>query len=89
MVGSYVGSHIVAMKRFDFKAYIERCAKIRATILRMVPSAVVSLVKEQWVRELDLKCVRYIMCSGAALPSHIVVRLHEIMGEAEIIQGYE
>lgn len=88
MLNAFLGSYVVAMKRFDFRQYIERCATIRATILRMVPSTAVLLAKESWVQELDLKSVRCIISSGAVLQDKIVARLHEILGDTEIVQGY-
>lgn len=78
----------MAMKRFDFKRYIERCAEIRATTLRLVPSTAVLIAKDSGLQRLDLTSVRYILCSGAALQSQIVEKLHSLMAETEIVQGY-
>ena len=85
---AYLGNYIVAMKRFDFKAYVQRCSEIKATILRTVPATAVMLVKEPWVRDLDLTSVRFIACAGAALQSQVVEQLQQILGGVDVIQGY-
>lgn len=76
------------MPRFDMRSYLECCVKIRATVLRLVPSIVVSLTKSSKGESLDLSNVRYIMCSGAALDAHVVERLRISAPSAFIVQGY-
>jgi len=88
MLSTFTGSFVVAMRRFDFTRYIECCAKIRATILRLVPSTAVLIAKDPSIQSLDLTSVQFILCSGAALQSQIVAKLHSLMGATAIVQGY-
>ncbi|OQV03593.1 hypothetical protein CLAIMM_08615 [Cladophialophora immunda] len=88
MLVPFVGSYVEPMKQFDLKRYAQRCAEIRATIMRLVPSTAVSIVKDPQLQNLDLKSVQYILCSGAALQSQVVAQLYAIMAETHIIQGY-
>jgi hypothetical protein len=76
------------MKRYDFNDYIERCAKIRSTILRLIPATAVSMVRDTRVQSLDLTSVHTIMCTGAPLQTYVVQKLQTMMRGTCILQGY-
>ncbi|OAA57615.1 acyl-CoA synthetases/AMP-acid ligases II [Niveomyces insectorum RCEF 264] len=89
MFCAYVGQYLVAMKTFDFMPYLQRCAEIRATILRMLPSMANRMTKEPAVRALDLTSVRIIMISGAALAPDTVRTLQAMLHpDAVVLNGY-
>ncbi|PGH10484.1 hypothetical protein AJ80_07527 [Polytolypa hystricis UAMH7299] len=84
----FYGHYVVLMRRYQFEKYIERCSKIRATVLRLIPATAVSMVKDPFVRGLDLKSVDTVMCAGAPLQAHVVQQMKEMMGRTDIVQGY-
>lgn len=89
MVPSWVGSYLQPMKKFDYLPYIRRCAELRATVLRLVPAAAIRLATDPDVQKLDLKCVKTIMSSGAALSDDTVNSLKRILSsEVAILNGY-
>ncbi|KAI1265295.1 acyl-CoA synthetases/AMP-acid ligases II [Xylariaceae sp. FL1019] len=67
----YVGCSIVVMKRFEFMAYLRKCVEIKATILRLVPALAARMIKDRESKELDLRSVKNIMVSGAALSPNV------------------
>ena len=89
LLPAFVGCYLVAMSRFDFLAYLKRCASIKATILRLVPATAARLTKDPSIKGLDLKSVRTIMCSGASLATETVQKLQGILSpEVSILNGY-
>jgi len=86
---SYVGSHVVAMPEFDFEKYLQGCARIQATILRLVPSTAIRLTKDPLAQALDLSAVQTIMCSGAALSAETTKDLQaRLQPGAHVLNGY-
>ncbi|KAJ5360227.1 hypothetical protein N7517_009418 [Penicillium concentricum] len=85
---AFLGCYVVVMKRFDYEAYIEACAKSRVTIMKMIPATAVAIAKDQTVDKHDLGSVRHILCTGATLQEQIVRRLQDIMKGCAIIQSY-
>jgi 4-coumarate--CoA ligase len=91
LLPAFVGSYTVCMRTFDFDRYVQRCSDIGATIMRVVPPTAVRMVKdaEFRARNLNLKSVSSVMCSGAALSSEIVVGLRQILSpSASVLNGY-
>lgn len=88
LIPSFVGSYVVLMKNFDFLQYVERSVDIRATILRLVPSTAIRLVKDPQVRQKDLSCVNHVYCAGASLASEVVVELQRMLHGTYILGGY-
>jgi 4-coumarate--CoA ligase len=91
LLSAFVGSHVVAMPRYDFISYLRRCSEMKATILRLVPATAIRMVKDPELARLglDLSGVRYVMCSGAALSSDIVDGLQRILHPtAAVLNGY-
>ena len=85
----YVGSHVVAMPKFDFEKYLEGCHRIKATILRLVPSTAIRLTKDPIAKSLDLSSVQTIMCSGAALSAETMKDLQAMLRpDAHVLNGY-
>ncbi|KAH7162097.1 acyl-CoA synthetases/AMP-acid ligases II [Dactylonectria estremocensis] len=89
LLPAWVGSYAQAMKRFDYTEYLKRCAKIRATVLRIVPAVAVRMVKDPDVRRLDLSCVQAAMCSGAPLSDDVVGGLQSLLApNASVLNGF-
>jgi 4-coumarate--CoA ligase len=91
LLSAFVGSHVVAMPRYDFISYLQRCSDIRATILRLVPATAIRMVKDPAVSalKLDLSNVKFVMCSGAALSTDIAEGLQRILHPtAAVLNGY-
>ncbi|CAK7212837.1 hypothetical protein SCUCBS95973_001596 [Sporothrix curviconia] len=87
---AWVGHYAVAMKRFDFLPYLQRCSDIRASVLRLVPATATRMTKDPAVRALDLTSVRTVMVAGAALASETVRTLQKDLLDpaAVVLNGY-
>ncbi|KAK7429087.1 hypothetical protein QQZ08_004302 [Neonectria magnoliae] len=89
LLPAWVGSYAQAMKSYNYMGYLERCAEIRATVLRLVPAVAVRMVKDPVVRRMDFSCVQAAMCSGAALSDDVVRDLRGLLAEnAGVLNGY-
>ncbi|CAG9947993.1 unnamed protein product [Clonostachys rosea f. rosea IK726] len=89
LVPAWVGSYLEPMERFNYMQYLQRCSEIRATVLRLVPTAAVRMVKDPEVKRLDLTSVQAVMCSGAALSEETIRGLKDILGSTcGILNGY-
>ncbi|KAM5351010.1 hypothetical protein ACJ41O_003733 [Fusarium nematophilum] len=88
LLPAWVGSYVQAMKKFDYGAYLTKCAEIRATVLRLVPAVAVRMVKDVGVKGLDFSCVQAAMCSGAPLSDDIVDDLRSLLPGAGVLNGY-
>ncbi|KAF2502607.1 acyl-CoA synthetases/AMP-acid ligases II [Lophium mytilinum] len=84
----HCASHVVIMKQFEYLKYIEASARLRATIMRMVPPIALAIAKDPNIAKYDLTSVNVIMCAGATLQAEIVNQLQTIMGGCDILQGY-
>lgn len=89
LLPAWVGSYVQAMKKFNYSGYLERCAEIRATVLRLVPAVTVRMVKDLGVERLDLSCVQAAMCSGAPLSDDVVEHLRRLLApNAGVLNGF-
>ncbi|KAF4460124.1 acyl- synthetases AMP-acid ligases II [Fusarium albosuccineum] len=89
LLSAWVGSYVQTMKRFNYMAYLKRCAKIRATVLRIVSSVAVRMVKDPDVKTLDLSSVQAVMCSGAPLSHDVATDLQKLLAPgAGVLNGY-
>ncbi|KAF7564012.1 hypothetical protein G7046_g158 [Stylonectria norvegica] len=89
LLPAWVGSYVQAMQKFNYLAYLERCAEIRATVLRLVPAAAVRMTKDAAVKRLDLSSAQTAMCSGAALSDEVVDGLRSMLAPgAGVLNGY-
>ncbi|KAG9662932.1 luciferin 4-monooxygenase, partial [Aureobasidium melanogenum] len=88
--GAYNGSHTVLMRQFDYRKWINACARIRATSLKSVPSIAVMITKDPEVLsgKLDLTSVQYLLCAGAALQQEVVASLQQLLQGVSIVQGF-
>ncbi|KAI0138497.1 acyl-CoA synthetases/AMP-acid ligases II [Xylariaceae sp. FL1272] len=86
----YVGCSIVIMNQFESMAYLRKCAEIKATILRLVPALAVRMTKDRHIKKLDLRSVKHIMVSGAALSSDgTVLGFRQILSpDAAVLNGF-
>lgn len=76
------------MKRYTLNNFLEFSADIQANALRILPTIAVAISKQT---SFDLSCLRsvkFIMCSGAALPLPIIQFFHRQFDGAPIFQGY-
>ncbi|KAF2817630.1 acyl-CoA synthetases/AMP-acid ligases II, partial [Mytilinidion resinicola] len=85
---THTGSHVVIMKQFEYLKYIEASARLRATIMRMVPPIALAIAKDPNISKFNLTSVQVIMCAGATLQAEVVNKLQAIMGGCYILQGY-
>lgn len=90
LLSAWVGHYAVAMKKFDFLPYLQRCADIRASVLRLIPATATRMTKDPAVRALDLTSVRTAMVAGAALSSETVRTLQRDLldPQAVVLNGY-
>ncbi|KAF2104582.1 acyl-CoA synthetases/AMP-acid ligases II [Rhizodiscina lignyota] len=88
LMPAFFGSHVVAMPQFDFVQYFQRCAEIRATCIRLVPSTAIRLAKDAKVSKLDLTSVQTMYCSGASLPIEVAEKLQVRLKGCSILNGY-
>ena len=90
LLAAWAGHYAVAMKRFDFLPYLQRCSAIRASVLRLVPATATRMTKDPAVRALDLASVRTVMVAGAALSSETVRALQKDLLDpaAVVLNGY-
>ncbi|KAH8738322.1 luciferin 4-monooxygenase [Ilyonectria robusta] len=89
LLPAWVGSYVQAMKKFNYSGYLERCAEIRATVLRLVPAVAVRMVKDAGVKRLDFSCVQAAMCSGAPLSDDVVEHLRRLLApNAGVLNGF-
>lgn len=86
---AWIGSYLQIMKRFDYMQYLRRCSEIQATVLRLVPAAALRMVKDPAVKQLDLRSVEAVMCSGAALSDDTVEALKGMLAPgAGVLNGF-
>ena len=87
---AYNGSYAVLMRQFNYRKWIEACARIRATMIRSVPAIAIMIAKDPDIklRKLDLTSVQNVQCSGAALQAEVVASLQDCLQGVSIFQGY-
>ncbi|KAF2476710.1 acyl-CoA synthetases/AMP-acid ligases II [Lindgomyces ingoldianus] len=88
LMGTWLGSYTMLMKRYTLDTFLELSAKSNVTALRILPTIAVAIAKQQTFNLSRLNCVKYIMCSGAALPPAIITFFHQHFPSAPIFQGY-
>lgn len=88
LMPSFVGSYVKIMKQFEYSQYVQACADIKATTMKMVPAIAVAIAKDPRVAKLDLTSVNTIMSAGATLQSEVVGRLQDLLQGVSIVQGY-
>ncbi|KAF9874241.1 phenylacetyl- ligase [Colletotrichum karsti] len=89
LLPAWVGNYVEPMEKFDYLPYLRRCSELKATVLRLVPTAAVRMVKDLDIHNLDLTSVHTIMCSGAALSDATIQGLQRLLGpNTKILNGY-
>jgi len=87
---AFHGVHIVLMRQFNYRKWVETCARIRATVMRSVPAIAVMISKDPDLksRKLDLTSVQSLQCAGATLQAEVVANLQTLLQGMSIVQGY-
>lgn len=88
LMGVWLGAYNVLMKKYTLENFLELSAKIQATALRILPTIAVAISKQASFDLSRLSSVRFIMCSGAALPTPIIKFFRDSFPYSPIIQGY-
>ena len=76
------------MKKYVLHDFLELSTQIDANALRILPSIAVAISKQRAFDLSRLNSVKYIMCSGAALPTPMIQFFHDQFSGAPIFQGY-
>lgn len=87
-IPAFVGNYVMLMRQFVYADYIEACAKIKATTMKMVPAIAVAISKDPRIEKLDLSSVNTVLSAGATLQAEVVNRLQKLLNGVYIIQGY-
>lgn len=88
MAPAYTGQHLIAMKKFDFIPYLQKCAEVRATIARLVPATAIQLLKDLAARAMDLTSITTVFVAGASLPVEVADGLVKQLDGVVVLQGY-
>lgn len=87
---AFNGCHVVLMRQFNYRKWIDACAKIKATVLKSVPAIAVMITKDPEVLSgrVDLTSVQYLQCAGAALQHEVIATLQQLLHGVYIFQAY-
>lgn len=88
LVPSYTGNYVMAMKQFDYQAWIEANARVRATTMKVVPPTAVAISKDPNVEKFQLDSVNTIVCAGGTLQTEVFRRLQALLKGVSIVQAY-
>lgn len=88
LMGAWLGTYTKLMKKYSLPQLLKLSSLCRANNLRIVPSIALAMVKFKELNNYDLKDIRFIMCSGAALQPEVIEALQEKLNQAPIFQGY-
>ncbi|TKY67176.1 4-coumarate--CoA ligase 7 [Spatholobus suberectus] len=82
------GSAVVAMRRFEFEAFLKAIERHRVTKLWLVPPIVLALAKQSVVRKYDLSSLKRIASGAAPLGKELMQECAKRFPHAAICQGY-
>lgn len=88
LMGAWIGSYTMLMKRFALDDFLRLCFAKKANNLRIVPSIALAMAKHAHLDDYDLSSVNCIMCTGAALQPEVIRVLQRKFNHAPIFQGY-
>lgn len=88
LMGVWLGSYTMLMKKYSLDALLELSAKKKTNTLRIVPPIALAMTKVDNLGYHDLSRVKFIMCSGAALQKDVIGALQRKFNNAPIFQGY-
>lgn len=84
----YQSTPVVVLPRFEPRAFLQTVQDHRISALFLVPPQVVLMVKQDFVKEYDLSCVRYVMAGAAPLTEEVVKAFKQRFPKAKVGQGY-
>lgn len=87
LMGSWIGLYTMLQKKYTLSSFLELSAKTRSNALRILPTIAVAISKESFDPS-RLSNVKYIMCSGAVLPTPTIEYFRKQFPGAPIFQGY-
>ncbi|MCU1614003.1 MAG: Acyl-CoA synthetase (AMP-forming)/AMP-acid ligase [Frankiales bacterium] len=82
------GTGVVIHDRFDPVTYVEDAVRYRVTGIGGAPPIFVALLQVPGIQDADLSSVRGISSGAAPLPVPLIERLHALLPEATIGEGY-
>ncbi|KAF2735574.1 putative amp dependent CoA ligase [Polyplosphaeria fusca] len=88
LLGSWIGYYTMLMKKYTLDGLLELSANVDATAFRILPTIAVAISKQTSFDLSRLKSIKYIMCSGAPLPTSTIGFLNKQFPHAPIMQGY-
>ena len=87
-MGAWLGYYTMLMKKYTLSGLLELSAKVDANTLRILPTVAVAMTKNHGFDLAQLRSVKLIMCTGAALPPKIIDFFKHRFPEAPMFQGY-
>ncbi|CAO2648201.1 Nn.00g074680.m01.CDS01 [Neocucurbitaria sp. VM-36] len=88
LMGVWLGSYTMLMKKYSLDELLRLSSVCKANTLRIVPSIALAMMKVATLDVHDLRDIKFIMCSGAALQPEIIQVLQKKFNQAPIFQGY-
>ncbi|OAG10739.1 amp dependent CoA ligase [Paraphaeosphaeria sporulosa] len=88
LMGTWVGLYTMLQKKYTLPSYLELSARIKATALRILPTIAVQISKQTSFDLSRLHSVKYIMCTGAVLPTPTIQHFRRHLPNAPVFQGY-
>ncbi|KAF2440346.1 putative amp dependent CoA ligase [Karstenula rhodostoma CBS 690.94] len=88
LMGTWTGLYTMLQKTYTLPSYLSLSAQIRATALRILPTIAVQIAKQTAFDLSRLHTVKYIMCTGAVLPTPTIQHFRTHLPHAPIFQGY-
>ena len=87
-MGVWLGSYTMLMKKYSLDELLRLSSACKANTLRIVHSIALAMTKVATLDVHDLRNVKFIMCSGAALQPEVIQILQRKLNQAPIFQGY-
>ncbi|KAL1611821.1 hypothetical protein SLS60_000041 [Paraconiothyrium brasiliense] len=88
LMGTWIGLYTMLQKKYTLSSYLELSAQTKSNALRILPTIAVQISKQSSFDLSRLRNVKYIMCSGAVLPTPTIRHFQEHLPNAPIFQGY-
>ncbi|KAJ4286775.1 hypothetical protein N0V90_013027 [Kalmusia sp. IMI 367209] len=88
LMGTWMGLYTMLQKKYSLETFLELSAQTRSNALRILPTIAVAMSKQQSFDLARLSEVKYIMCSGAVLPTPTIEHFQKHIPGAPIFQGY-
>ncbi|KAJ4357517.1 uncharacterized protein N0V89_002093 [Didymosphaeria variabile] len=88
LMGTWMGLYTMLQKKYTLQSYLELSAQTQSNALRILPTIAVQISKQTSFDLSRLQNVKYIMCSGAVLPTPTIRHFRKHLPNAPIFQGY-